>query len=75
MIVVSDAGVSLKPCPLCGGSPLLKGDNQTGAQVHGATRQPIPEHFWVKCQTDGCGISPQATSNQRLAVEAWNRRA
>lgn len=53
------AQADLKPCPFCGGEPMLFFTEETG--------------FWdVSCQA--CGATPYLRKADYEAVEAWNRR-
>lgn len=67
----------LKPCPFCGGEPLI-----SVVEAHDHTPmlkalipdiEPAEETHWVECP--GCGCCMAGKNKRADAVTAWNRRA
>ena len=62
----------LKPCPFCGGEPILKTDTR-----YPRTKCEPKKAFEVVCQNHECIIGfvdERYFLSEKQAVEAWNRR-
>ena len=59
----------LKPCPFCGSSNVLIGDD---AQFFYEGKE-CDLHFYVQCLT--CGSCTDVCADVETAIEMWNRRA
>jgi Lar family restriction alleviation protein len=63
----------LKPCPFCGGEPLVI-TSRDDASSRGFGDGEIPEYFWVQCKNMACGTEGPSVQSREDAAKAWNPR-
>ena len=77
-LVFWDEGLEgIKPCPCCGGIPILKDDGymepeiaENGAYVGMNVEEP--SFYWVECKS--CELSTKTTETPEECIALWNKR-
>jgi Lar family restriction alleviation protein len=58
--------IELKPCPFCGGTAIMRENNNSF----------VPRRYYVRCGNDNCSVIVTTCNRdtETEAAEAWNKR-